>query len=200
MKLQISIGVRWAALFAAATVIAGCGNKNDAVTQAKKKDVAAGVRAPSIEETKTIAEEGFVYGLPIVMNYAIEYAFAVDRDSGQFKAPFNQIHNEASVFTYKDTAVVTPNSDTPYSFLLLDLRAEPMVLSVPTVDKKRYYSVQLIDSNTIITAISVVAPPGMMRAITSSPDRIGMARPQPASKRCSALGRSLRRPLTARSS
>lgn len=32
-----------------------------------------------------------------------------------FKAPFNEIKNEARVFTYQDTAIVTPNSDTPYS-------------------------------------------------------------------------------------
>ncbi len=51
------------------------------------------------------------------------------------------------MFTYKDTAVVTPNSDTPYSMLWLDLRAEPMVISVPAVDSKRYYSVQFIDGN-----------------------------------------------------
>src|SRR5215212_10424586 len=99
-------------------------------------------------ETKAIAEEGFIYGLPIVMNYAVMYEYAVDRSSGQFKAPFNQINNEARVFTYKDTAVITPNSDTPYSILWLDLRAEPIVLSVPAVDKERYYSVQLIDGNT----------------------------------------------------
>jgi Protein of unknown function (DUF1254) len=108
----------------------------------------AGVPVPSIAETKAIAEEGFIFGLPIVMNYAVQYAYAVDRDSGQFKAPFNQINNEARVFTYQDTAIVTPNSDTPYSMLWLDLRAEPMVLSVPSVEKNRYYSVQLIDSNT----------------------------------------------------
>ena len=72
----------------------------------------------------------------------------MDRNSGQFKAPFNQINNEARVFTYKDTAIVTPNSDTPYSILWLDLRAEPIVLSVPAVEKKRYYSVQLCDGNT----------------------------------------------------
>jgi hypothetical protein len=42
-------------------------------------------------ETRAIAEEGFIYGLPIVMNYAVMYEYAVDRDSGQFKAPFNQI-------------------------------------------------------------------------------------------------------------
>ena len=28
-----------------------------------------------------------------------------------------------------------PNSDTPYSFVWMDLRAEPMVLSVPAVEK-----------------------------------------------------------------
>ena len=103
---------------------------------------------PGIIEAKDIAEEGFIYGLPIVMNYAVMYEFAVDKNSGQFKAPFNQINNEHHVFTHKDTAVVTPNSDTPYSFVWLDLRAEPIVLSVPAVDKKRYYSVQLCDGNT----------------------------------------------------
>jgi hypothetical protein len=99
-------------------------------------------------ETKAIAEEGFIYGLPIVMNYAVMYEYCVDRNSGQFKAPFNQINNEARVFTYKDTAIITPNSDTPYSLLWLDLRAEPFVLSVPAVEKPRYYSVMLCDGNT----------------------------------------------------
>jgi hypothetical protein len=103
---------------------------------------------PDIREAKAIAEEGFIYGLPIVMNYAVMYEYSVDKDSGQYKAPFNQISNEARVFTYKDTAVITPNSDTPYSILWLDLRAEPVVLSVPAVDKARYYSVMLCDGNT----------------------------------------------------
>ena len=99
-------------------------------------------------ETKAIAEEGFIYGLPIVMNYGVMYAYAIDKGNPEFKAPFNQIKNEARVFTYKDTAIVTPNSDTPYSFAWLDLRAEPIVLSVPAVEKGRYYAVQLEDGNT----------------------------------------------------
>jgi hypothetical protein len=99
-------------------------------------------------ETKAIAEEGFIYGLPIVANYAVMYEFAVDTKSSQYKAPFNQLNQMHRVATYEDTAVVTPNSDTPYSFLWLDLRAEPMVISVPAVPKERYYSVQLIDGNT----------------------------------------------------
>jgi hypothetical protein len=103
---------------------------------------------PSLLEAKDIAEAGFIYGSPLVMNYGIMYEYAVDKNSGQFKAPFNRLKNEANVYTYKDTAVVTPNSDTPYSVVWMDLRAEPIVLSVPAVDPKRYYSVQLVDGNT----------------------------------------------------
>src|SRR5213080_3451154 len=99
-------------------------------------------------ETKAIGEEVFIYRLPIVMNYGVMYEYAVDKNSGQYKAPFNQINNEARVFTYKDTSVITPNSDTPYSILWTDLRAEPIVLSVPAVEKSRYYSVMLCDGNT----------------------------------------------------
>ena len=128
----------------AAGLFSSCGKKDDPISQAEKKDT----DKPSIAETKSIAEEGFIYGLPIVMNYAVMYEYAVDKNSGQFKAPFNEINNEARVFTYKDTAIVTPNSDTPYSLLWLDLRAEPMVLSVPAVEKSRYYSVMLCDGNT----------------------------------------------------
>lgn len=102
----------------------------------------------NVAETKTLAEEAFIYGLPIVMNYGIMYEYCVDKNSGQYKAPFNQIKNEARVFTYEDTAIVTPNSDTPYSLLWLDLRTEPIVLSVPAVPKERYYSVMLCDGNT----------------------------------------------------
>jgi hypothetical protein len=138
----------------AAALLGGCGKKEDPIVQAQKQPAPASAPAaaapsgPSLAEVKAIAEEGFVYGLPIVMNYAVMYEYAVDKNSGQFKAPFNQIFNEARVFTYKDTAIITPNSDTPYSLLWMDLRAEPMVLSVPAVDKKRYYSVMLTDGNT----------------------------------------------------
>jgi hypothetical protein len=121
-----------------------------AAATAKTVPVTAQTRAewPNLIETKAIAEEGFIYGLPIVMNYAVMYEYCVNKNSGQYKAPFNEINNEARVFTYKDTAIITPNSDTPYSLLWLDLRAEPMVLSVPNVEKSRYYSVMLCDGNT----------------------------------------------------
>lgn len=139
-----------ATLVSAITCVAfvGCDKKDDPISSAKQTDEKEGIAAPSIEETKAIAEEGFIYGLPIVMNYAVMNEYAVNKDSGQFKAPFNHILNEPRVFTYKDTAVITPNSDTPYSLAWLDLRAEPIVLSVPAVEKERYFSVMLCDGNT----------------------------------------------------
>ncbi len=97
---------------------------------------------------KQIAEEAFIYGFPMVMNYGVLYEYFIDKDTPQYKTGFNQIYNTARVYTPKDTTVVTPNSDTPYSFVCADLRAEPLVLSVPEIEKERYYSVQLIDLYT----------------------------------------------------
>jgi hypothetical protein len=147
MSRENSKRLTWAVL-AVTVLLAGCAKQNGPIAQADKNDVAKGVPAPGVLETKAIAEEGFTYGLPLVMYYQIMYEYSVDRNSDQYKAPFNEIKNLARVYTYKDTAIVTPNSDTPYSYAFMDLRAEPMVLSVPAVDKARYYAVMLCDWNT----------------------------------------------------
>lgn len=51
-------------------------------------------------------------------------------------------------FTPADTTIQTPNADTPYCVVGADLRAEPLVLTVPSIDPERYYSIQLIDAYT----------------------------------------------------
>ncbi len=122
--------------------------KTDAISQAEKADKLNGVTIPGIRETKAIAQEGFIYGLPLVMYYTSTYELFVDTTSSQYKAPIGRLANEGRVFTPKDTAVITPNSDTPYSLMEVDLRVEPTVISVPAVPKPRYYSVQLTDANT----------------------------------------------------
>ena len=107
--------------------------------------------APTVRgffKAKDIAEAGFIYGLPIVMNYGVMYEYAVDRNSGQFKAPFNQIKNEPNVYTYKDTAVVTPNSDTPYSLLIYGLAGSAHRPFGPSGGSEALYSVMLCDGNT----------------------------------------------------
>jgi hypothetical protein len=100
------------------------------------------------EQARAIAKEAYVYGFPMVMNYKTMYEYSVDTESPDYKGPFNQISCEARVFTPDDKAVVTPNSDTPYCMFWMDLRAEPLVLSVPEMDEQRYYSFQLIDLYT----------------------------------------------------
>nr|WP_264653190.1 DUF1254 domain-containing protein [Pseudomonas sp. JUb96] len=99
-------------------------------------------------EARAIAKEAYLYGFPAVEMYKTLYAQAIDQHGPNFKAPFNQIGNSANVFTPKDTAIITPNSDTPYSFVWMDLRAEPLVLTLPAIEDSRYYSVQLIDLYT----------------------------------------------------
>lgn len=99
-------------------------------------------------EARAIAREAYVYGFPLVDNYRIQYAYFVDRSSPEFKAPWNRISNTARVFTPDDKAIQTPNSDTPYSSIGADLRAEPLVITLPPIEKRRYFSAQFIDQYT----------------------------------------------------
>lgn len=99
-------------------------------------------------DARAIAKEAYIYGFPIVDSYRIMHAYFVDRANPEYKADWNQIRSFSRVFTPEDKAVQTPNSDTPYSFLGLDLRTEPVVLTVPPVEKERYFSLQLIDLYT----------------------------------------------------
>jgi hypothetical protein len=108
------------------------------------------VRASEISPAlaRAIAAEAYLYGLPLTMNYKAMYLSAIDKDSPEYKAPLNQIKNIAHVSTPEDTAIVTPNADTPYSWAYLDLRAEPVVLTISKSESGRYFSVQLIDAYT----------------------------------------------------
>lgn len=99
-------------------------------------------------EARTIAREAYIYGYPMVDGYRIIYAYWLLPGNPEYKGPLNRLVNLARLFTPADTAVQTPNSDTPYSFFGADLRAEPIVLSVPEIEKERYYSIQLADAYT----------------------------------------------------
>jgi len=99
-------------------------------------------------EARAIAKEAYVYGSPMVDNYRIQQAYFVDAKNPEYKGPWNQLVNIPRVYTPADTAIQTPNSDTPYSMIGMDLRAEPMVLTVPPIEKGRYFSIQLIDAYT----------------------------------------------------
>lgn len=99
-------------------------------------------------EFREIAAKAYVYAFPLLVGHQALYANNVDKTAGACIAPMNVLHNEARVCTPEDTAVSTPNSDTPYPIVQFDLRAEPMVICLPQVDPKRYCDVQLTDMYT----------------------------------------------------
>ena len=127
-----------APILALPLVLAGCGDSSenasgDAVTPV---------------EARAIAKEAYVYGYPMVDSYRILNAYFANPESPEFKGAFNEVISDARVYTPEDRTVQTPNSDTPYSFIGFDLRAEPLVLTIPPMDGDRYFSVQLVDAYT----------------------------------------------------
>lgn len=100
------------------------------------------------EEARAIAKEAYLYGFPIVDNLRVQYSYFINQNDPNYKGPYNTLVNIPRVFTPDDRAIQTPNSDTPYSWIGLDLRAEPIVFTVPTIAKERYWSLQLIDLYT----------------------------------------------------
>jgi hypothetical protein len=106
------------------------------------------VRSLALERARAIAKEAFIYGFPLVDNYRVQHAYFVDQDNPEYKGDWNQVHHTARTYTPADTAIQTPNADTPYSALGADLRSEPLVLTVPTIERDRYYSLQFVDGYT----------------------------------------------------
>ncbi|BBY15517.1 DUF1254 domain-containing protein [Mycolicibacterium litorale] len=139
--------IRRLVALAAVTLLAGCaqGGDTDAPSAAPATTPPAQV-GPA--EARAIAKEAYIYGFPIVDNYRVQYAYFVDKQDPEYKGGWNEIHSTARVYTPEDTAVQTPNSDTPYSMLGADLRAEPLVLTVPPIEPDRYYSLQFINGYT----------------------------------------------------
>jgi hypothetical protein len=123
------------------------------------KDIDAAENAALTPEQATqIAKDAYVYGFPLVLNYKTMYDYTINKESPEYKGDFNEIDCGARVFTPEDRAIITPNSDTPYCMTWVDMRAEPVVFTIPEIEKERFYEVQLIDLYTHNAAyISTVA-------------------------------------------
>jgi hypothetical protein len=156
---QISIGLsftnacgrprRAAARLAAAAMLAGglagCSfNSPDAASGSQS----VGIDGVTAQQARAIAREAYLYGTPMVASYQTMYAFGIDKNNPQYKGPFNTVSSAARAFTPEDQGYAAPNSDTPYSFAVLDLRAEPVVITVPPMEARRYFALQLMDLYT----------------------------------------------------
>lgn len=100
------------------------------------------------QEARLIAKDAFTYAYPMADSYRILFAYFLWPKNDEYKGPLNELIGTVRLFTPSDTAVQTPNADTPYCLVGADLRMEPLVLKVPKIDSKRYYSIQLIDTYT----------------------------------------------------
>ena len=106
--------------------------------------------------TSDIARRGLVYGYASVDLYRILHDFAVDRRGPEFKAPLNAFGHSRRVASAADRTVVAMNVDTPYSYGWLDLRAEPVVVDLPSFEPERYVSAMFVDLATYI--VGYVSP------------------------------------------
>ncbi len=105
--------------------------------------IAAELSAATVKE---IAEEAYIYAYPMIQNYKTMYSRSVAGREGTPPRPFNIFSHRTKLLGPEYTAIVGPNNDTLYSTAWLDLRREPLVISVPAVPQSRYYSLQFIDA------------------------------------------------------
>ena len=101
----------------------------------------------SADDVKAIAEEAYVYAYPMLENYRTMFLQAIDRSAPSYLAPFNELTHKSELLGPEFKDIVRPNNDTMYSLGWLDLRAQPLVITVPEV-ADRYFSVQLVDMFT----------------------------------------------------
>lgn len=102
----------------------------------------------SPEEAQAIAAEAFIYAYAMLYGYKALFAQAVDPAANGYVGGFDRYRHFSRTTTPQDRDIVTPNNDTPYSWAWLDLRSEPIVLSVPEMPEDRYYVCQFFDLYT----------------------------------------------------
>ena len=98
-------------------------------------------------EAEEIASEAYLYAYPMLYNCKTLFQQVMDPSFPGYIGGFNRFRHYSRGFTPADTDIVSPSNDTPYSWAWLDLRAEPMVVSVPA-SPDRYYVLQWFDLYT----------------------------------------------------
>ncbi|MGE8186489.1 DUF1254 domain-containing protein [Pseudomonas sp. NPDC086278] len=104
--------------------------------------------AADVDDVRSNAQEAWIYAYPMLMHYQTMEKQLLNPAAPEYVGGFNCFRHYSELYTPKNREIVTPNNDTPYSWAWLDLRSEPQVLSVPAVDKDRYYVHQLVDQYT----------------------------------------------------
>ena len=128
----------------ALAVITGCSDDNPS----------GGSADAPIAVTESELKEAVYYTFPLMIMDATE---SVETNAETFvpgipRAPVNQLIHAVKMADASSKSVVTPNVDTYYSRLWLDMTAEPIVLEFPDV-KDRFCNVQVLDAWTNTTKL-----------------------------------------------
>ena len=100
----------------------------------------------SPQEAKRIAKEAYIFGFPFVANYRIFINRLVRNDPLMQGADFNQFAHNRQLFPPQTPE--TTQRDTIFSLGIIDLRREPVVISVPEVPNGQVYMLQMGDTST----------------------------------------------------
>jgi hypothetical protein len=92
-----------------------------------------------------LSRTGFIFGYATVDLYRILHDFALDPRSPEYRAPLNELAHSRQLADPDDHAIVAMNVDTPYSYAWLNLRAEPVVLTLSSFEPGRYVSAERFD-------------------------------------------------------
>ena len=100
----------------------------------------------SSNNPQDIATLAYIWGYPLVsVVRLVDYSSSPNVPPGPGRGPINSFSSFPNYPTSNFTDIVSINVDTLYSFGLLDLQKEPVVLKVPPISG-RYYTLQFIDA------------------------------------------------------
>ena len=98
------------------------------------------------EEARAIAKEKLhVWGYALVDDHRVRSPLLHRPHESRVQSAVEQIGHNTRLYTPADTTIQTINSDTLYSFIGVDVRDEPIVITVSQVEEARYYGISIFD-------------------------------------------------------
>jgi hypothetical protein len=187
------LGPAWTRTIAMASVLAfglaACSGSND--TQASSHVHGTGGAggsgadagsADAARDPASLAAQAFVWGYPLVVSQRTLQTLGA-------LVGVDALFNQAALSTAQIRIIVSPNQDTLYSISVLDLRSEPVVLTVPDVTD-RYWTYQFLDAWTdsfhyLGTRATlgkggsfVITPPGWAGTVPAGTEQIASPTPE----------------------
>lgn len=105
-----------------------------------------GETAMTNEEKEQLLEDAYIYTLPLMMMDATAVKMTNTVTATENQAPHNQLCHAEKLADADFKNVVTPNVDTIYSQMILDLSEDAVILELPKTD--RFCTAQLLDAYT----------------------------------------------------